>query len=195
MKNKSLIYKTWLFWVVIIVVIIFIISLIIFIGNSKNPMVNNTSPQINPPAEEPIINNTIPLVITSNKNLTLGKSLKLTIKAANPQYRQGLDIIILYTLENTGNGTISITSDVINGIVVKNSGNRIIDYTGNSSSVKVLTDSYSIDAGQKKTGSFIIKSNDYNFFTNGNQNDGYYNSVYVYVGDVNSNIVVMRFIK
>ena len=48
---------------------------------------------------------------------------------------------------------------------------------------------------EKIKGSFVIKSTDYDFFTNGNLVNGYYNSIYAYVGDSNSNIVVIRFVK
>ena len=164
----------------------------------KSSCKTTVSPPINPPVEEPVINNTNPPVnppVNAGVNISFNKSLKFTIKAANPQYRQGQDITILYTLENTGNEILSISPNVVNGIGVKNSGGRILDYTGNNSGVKVLTDTFDINPLQKKTGSFIIKGNDYDLLSNGNPTDGYYNTVTAYIGDVNSNRLILRIIK
>jgi len=206
MKKNDLIYKQWWFWLVIVVIVIFVVSLIIYTRNNNTP-VNNNPPQVNPPSEEPVVNNTPnstitppsppvnPPIVTPGNNEKFGNTLTLSIKAANPQHRIGQDIKILYTIENTGNKSVSISPDVVEGVVVRNSGNRIIEYSGNNSGVKVLNETLNIDAGQKITGSFIIKSNDYDFFTNGNLANGYYDSVYSYISDVNSNIINLRFIK
>lgn len=192
MKKKPASNKILVSVFILIAVIVIVVGFLVLSSPKKesvnNETNNNTNEEINGE------NNTVIPPVTS-VNVSFGKSLRFTIKAANPQYKSTQDITIQYTLENTGNETLSISPDISNGIELKNSGGKIVDYTGNDNGVKVLIDSYSIDAGQKKTGSFIIKSNSYNLLTNGDPSNGYYNTLTAYIGDVNSNRLILRIMK
>jgi hypothetical protein len=203
MKKKGLIFKKWWFWVIVILVIGLVAGLIII--NSPKINIPPVIPPVSPPISPPVINNTvpnntspppvIPPVVTPGTNVSFGKNLRLTIKAANPQYKSGQDVTLLYTLENTGNKTISITPDVVNGVKVKNPGGKTLDYNGTSGGVKVITESFTLEVGKKSSGSITIKAGDYDFFTIGNNADGYFNTISAYVGDVESNRIIPRFLK
>lgn len=153
---------------------------------------------VSPPSNLPIINDTNNTIIpptTTEVNISFNNSLKLFIKASNPQYKKGQDITIQYTLENTKNETLVIPLDVSNGIKIKNPGGKILDYIGSDGGVKVIIESLTLGPGKKVTGNFIIKGDDYDFFTIGNSADGYFNTISAYVGDVESNRIIPRFLK
>jgi hypothetical protein len=162
------------------------------------------TPPLTPPVEEPVQNNTTtngtitpevnPLPYTTNTNVELSKSLRFTIKPANPQFKKGQDITILYTIENIDNKTIILTPVIESGVEVKNAGNKVINYSGSGSNVRIITDSLGIESGKRESGNFVIKSDDYNFYSNGDIGNGYYNTITAYIGTLKSNRVIVRFI-
>jgi len=209
--------KLWFWGIILIIIIIAIFSVGYFYLyfqdkddcsrlNCPNAYYNITlkkcdcKTSITPPTEEPIeniteINNTINKPIpTPSTNISFGKKLKFTTTPALPQYIKNKDITIKYTLENLDNKTIAIPVDINNGIEVKNEGNIILDYTGTGTGVKILASTITIEPGKRTTGSFIIKSDEYNFYSIGNSGDGFYNTITSHIGDVNSNRIILRFI-
>jgi hypothetical protein len=158
----------------------------------NNPPINNTLPPLpTPPIPTPVINNTNPPTPTTPA--TEGK-FKIEIKLKNPTFKIGQDIPIYYTITNSDNKAITI-SNTNTGIQVKNPGGIKLNYNGTGSGIPVLTEPLTLGVGNKSSGSVIIKGNDYNFFTIGNNADGYFDSISVYIGDTWSNVIIPRFLK
>jgi len=210
MKKKKGYNKILIFVVVLIIIIALVIGFVILNSHKKennnnnnnniqpaveNSASNNSTNENNNLPNENVVNNTEVPVITAGENVSFGKLLVITIRAGNPQYKANQDVKILYTIQNTGNTTLNIPQNVINRIEIKNSGGKVIDYSGTGAGIIFINDSYSILPGQKISGSFTIGASDYDFFTNGNVANGYYDSIDLYLGNTRSNIVVLRFIQ
>ena len=125
-------------------------------------------------------------------SIHLNKSLKLIIRAPNPQFNSGQDMKFLYSIENIDNKSITISSDVNNGIELKNSAGKVLEYTGTGNGIKLIKESITIKPGEKINSEFIVGGNNYNLITIGSLGDGYYNTIIASIGDVHSNKIILR---
>lgn len=173
--------------IIIFVIIILIIALIIgvvFINYDKK-----VTPETNDSAWVSDSSDTITNISLFNENI------KLTIKAKNPQYYSGQDILILYDIVNMDNKSINIPGDVYNGIEIKDAGNRIVNYTGSDGKIIFIKDSITLLPLGKINSNFSIGWNDYNFLQLGSPGEGYYNTINAYIEDIRSNTIVIRIFK